>query len=1111
MAELGYRKNAVPVFTNAGDLLSAQKPLDEFMDCVQKADGGCLMIDEASMFDPAPRGKTGNDSNKILDALMKVSVTMCKTTTFILCGYKDDLLRVMTYNPGMESRFSKQFRFEFVDYTELQLTKILANMVKGRKYRFESKKECGIAIARVLARDLAHGANKKDFGNGRACEKIVELCVERNKTRLGKMMAAKKKITEWDYITLTRSDTVGERPHLEDSPYVAELNAMIGLKSVKEAVQSLMNLQLQNFDAKMRGENVQRISLHRVFLGNPGTGKTTVAKLMGKILKEFNFLSDGDFVGPITPSDLKGSAVGEAGERTKALLDSAKGKVLFIDEAYNLDPARHTGSYGAEVIDTILEKIEGNAGSDMCLILAGYKPQMEQFFRNANNEGLKRRLNLSEAFHFEDFSDEDIKKVLKNQIVNTGLTCEPTTLDFAVSEISKKRMEDGFGNAGEAEQILSRAKVRHGQRMSKITSSDASMKNRKLLIRDDFAGEETSVQKAREAFAGLDHMGHIDAILNKFEAMVSVAIDEGRKPHEELANMHMLFLGPPGTGKTTCGRRFATMLKQLEVLPTDRFEYITAGQLIDRYVGGTANNTHDAMKRAKGGILFIDEAYGMVPKGNGNFGSEIMQALLDDITSDEFRGKILVILGGYKEHVEEIFAMNAGFQGRFDKIRVEFPEWTGDQASSALINRIILDGKSITEEAQVALPGFFNNLADLPNWASARDVMENVKSNLEGERATRSFNISKARRENASANEAATSADGAGPASKRVVYGGSAARKALPPPIPFELEDVIKTFDALIRARGGTIEVSGSGGADGSPTQRDNSIKKVPNMRMFEKEIQKRKLTVVDFFADWCGPCHTIAPVFKQLSERLTDVNFVKVDGDKSTDITKRENVRAYPTFKFYYDGNELSQIQGADPRGLEAKIMELRTSVAKQAANRRPEPETQNAGSMGAPPPPKAKLNYNIKVKTSGGNEEDGDKGDDFDVWQALEDACNQLGWGLEEMKTMLEDVANFPPPEIMQIIMASTGCSDAPKIKAMLSPQRMKVLQSVKTSIKEAKRKKTDEEEKVQTALKKIGNCCMGFAWLPLGEGAGYQCAGGAHFCSSADVDQELMRMAN
>jgi hypothetical protein len=100
------------------------------------------------------------------------------------------------------------------------------------------------------------------------------------------------------------------------------------------------------------------------------TGKTTVARLYGRILKDFGFLSDGDLV-EVTPSDLKGQAQGEAASRTKALLDSAVGKVVFIDEAYGLDPIRNNNAFGAEVIDTLIEKIDGSAGSNMCVIMAG--------------------------------------------------------------------------------------------------------------------------------------------------------------------------------------------------------------------------------------------------------------------------------------------------------------------------------------------------------------------------------------------------------------------------------------------------------------------------------------------------------------------------------------------------------------------------------------------------------------------------------------------------------------------------------------------------------------------------------------------------------------------
>jgi AAA+ superfamily predicted ATPase len=259
-------------------------------------------------------------------------------------------------------------------------------MLKQRGFRFESVRQCGANIAKVMSMRIGRGRNKKGFGNAREVRNQLDACIGRQDARFGSMMLQSKDtdfiLSSKDMITLTRSDTIGERPDLENSSILKELDSMIGLDHVKKAVRGLMYFQLQNYEREMRGEKVEEISLHRVFLGKPGTGKTTIARLYGRLLKEFGLLSDGDFIG-ITASDLMGDHVGAGATNTNEIIARAKGKVLFIDEAYILDPTRRQGNgFGGSVLDTLVEKIEGAAGSDMAVILAGYEEDMLAMFRN---------------------------------------------------------------------------------------------------------------------------------------------------------------------------------------------------------------------------------------------------------------------------------------------------------------------------------------------------------------------------------------------------------------------------------------------------------------------------------------------------------------------------------------------------------------------------------------------------------------------------------------------------------------------------------------------------------------------------------------------------------
>ena len=324
---------------------------------------------------------------------------------------------------------------------------------------------------------------------------------------------------------------------------------------------------------------------------------------------------------------------------------------------------------------------------------------MEELFRNCQNPGLRRRFNLEEGMFFADFSDQDIRKVLRALIVNVGLSAAPATLDFAIKIISQRRRLDDFGNAGEASALLDRAKMKLSARKA---ASLAPLSQPNLLLEEDFVGEETSANKARDAFADLENTEHIMGLISELENMMETAIAEGKDPALLVEEAHMIFTGPPGTGKTTAAQRFGKMFKNLELLSRSDVVCVQASTLIDRYVGGTANNVLDAMRRAKGGILFIDEAYGLVPR-HASYGGEALKALLDNITSPEFKGKLIIILGGYYEHIEELFSANAGLRSRFDKTRVDFPMWTAKMATDATLKFIAKQNTPISEDGKVRL------------------------------------------------------------------------------------------------------------------------------------------------------------------------------------------------------------------------------------------------------------------------------------------------------------------------------------------------------------------------------------------------------------------------
>jgi hypothetical protein len=460
-------------------------------------------------------------------------------------------------------------------------------------------------------------------------------------------------------------------------------------------------------------------------------------------------------------------------------------------------------------------------------------------------------------------------------------------------------------------------------------------------------------------------------------------------------------------GKTTMGRRFAIMFKQLNLLPSDRFEYTTAGNLIDRFVGGTGNNTLEAMRKAKGGVLMIDEAYAMLPSRSG-FGADIMQALLDNVTTEEFKGKIIIILSGYKEHVEDIFSINPGFQSRFDKKRIEFPEWGAAVAAAAVTHAIERDGKAVDLEAKDAMIGYFEALRNLPNWASARDAMEWIKPSLDAARAERQFKHNQEKR----------LLDESKAIKQRAPSKSKAARAVQAPPLTYSIDDVKKVFIDAINARGGAVDPS-----TGLAIMEKAGKTKMLSSKMAFKEAvsaakRLNKLLVICYTNPRvCQPCEEFKPLFEEIASAHDGVNFATVDAEKGSDVFQMNDVSSIPHTTIYFNGNKIDEVRGCDPRGLEELIRNHNAKQKKMDANAPPPKHDSGFGGPILPPsaaPVVTAVAQAAAVRIRnvdpdvGSDEEPEDSGDE-DVWAALEEACAELGYSLDKLRDLLSDADTF------------------------------------------------------------------------------------------------------
>lgn len=259
-----------------------------------------------------------------------------------------------------------------------------------------------------------------------------------------------------------------------------DLDGLIGLEKVKSKVKDLISYQKVQILRQRYGLRVQKSTLHMAFTGNPGTGKTTVARIVGRIYKQLGLLSKGQFL-EVSRTDLIAGYQGQTALKVKKVIEQAKGGVLFIDEAYSITENDHADSYGRECLTELTKALE-DYRDDLVVIVAGYTEPMRKFFES--NPGLRSRFNT--FIEFDDYSADELERILESICQQNDYQIDAALQEKLIQYFNKKvaAKDKNFANGRLARNLYDDLVMNHARRV--ISSSHPNRQELSLLLAEDF-------------------------------------------------------------------------------------------------------------------------------------------------------------------------------------------------------------------------------------------------------------------------------------------------------------------------------------------------------------------------------------------------------------------------------------------------------------------------------------------------------------------------------------------------------------------------------------------------------------------------------------------------
>lgn len=662
-------------------------------DIINSALGGVLFIDEAYSLCESENDKAGKE---IVDALLKGIEDNRDNLVVILAGYEKDMKRFLSFNQGLKSRFSNVIHFK--DYTPAEMYEIAVNIAKSKGYRIAKNVKPGLID--LFTRNQLTG--KSDLGNARFVRNIVENAI---------LDASKKYLDNNErQIDLLERDNfnfkVNAKFDLEE-----KLKDIIGLEQVKKLLRSQYKLIIAQEKRKSVGVSTKiEQNLNMVFAGNPGTGKTSIARLVAEMLNSMGLLKIGQLV-ETDRSSFVSEIPGETAKKTEAKFKEAIGGILFIDEAYTLA----NDSLGREAIETLLKLIE-DYSNEVIVILAGYEQEMEDFFDV--NIGLRSRFPL--WTNFEDYNPNELLEMAIKLIEAKG---------FKLSKNAYAALKKGFVD------IYENSDAQSGNgRMVRNYVEKLIRKQSIRIAEDDISVYEMNLINAKdvEAITLADYDNEFD-LEKKLSTIVGnekskeflrsqyklIKVKEKRKKLGIIGDLHkymnIVFTGDVGTGKKTILNILSEMYYSIGLVKAKNIAELDKDELIGMINRGV--NLEDILSEFIGKVLFIDKFNELLYENNCN---EIISELIKFINKNS--NKIIIVVSGLQEDMKKLILSNEALNYRFPTW-VDFDDYDEEELYNIALNLLKNKGYILDKDANVILKSTIEEMKENKNLSLKNGLM----------------------------------------------------------------------------------------------------------------------------------------------------------------------------------------------------------------------------------------------------------------------------------------------------------------------------------------------------------------------------------------------------